>query len=189
MGMGEPFHNYEHVIEAARILNHPKGLHLGARHITISTAGVLPSIERFIREREPFNLAISLNHSDPQRRGSIMDIDHKYPLEKILHVSRQFTKELKRRITFEYVMIPGINMDELAIQKLIKIGHCVHCRINLIPLHTNLQGWRRPSSQEIHNFHSRLLDAGIGVFTRGSPGLKIGGACGMLSLQTEQKAS
>ncbi len=184
MGMGEPFHNYDNVIKAARLLHHPEGLNIGARHITISTAGVVPSIERFIQDREPFNLAISLNHPDPKQRAEIMDVDKKHPLEKLISVARKFTKSLDRRITFEYVMIPGVNMSDDHLAKLIKIGRSVRCKINLIPLNTTLMGWRRPSENEVVEFRSRLLDAGLTVFNRGSPGKDIDGACGMLALKT-----
>lgn len=183
MGMGEPFHNYEDVIRAARILHHPEGLNIGARHITISTAGVIPSIERFITNREPFNLAISLNHADPVGRGEIMDVDKKYPLDKLVIAARAYTRAMDRRITFEYVMIPGVNMSDDNLRRLIKIGRSVRCKINLIPLNTTLQGWRRPSSEEVHKFQGALLDAGLSVFNRGSPGKDVNGACGMLALE------
>ena len=183
MGMGEPFHNYDKVIKAAQILNHPMGLHIGASHITISTAGVIPYIERFIQEKQPFNLAVSLNHVNDEGRTKIMDINKKYPLEALLKILRRFTKELNRRITFEYVMIPNVNMDVEAGKKLIKIAHSIRCKINLIPLNTNLQGFRRPNSQEIYKFQNQLLEANLSVFNRGSPGLGICGACGMLALK------
>ncbi len=183
MGMGEPFYNYENVICAARIIHHPLGLGLGARHITISTAGVLPFIERFIRKREPFTLAISLNHSNEEGRGAIMDINRKYPMSALLQAARRFTKELDRPITFEYVMIPGVNMSKQSARELIKIAHSVRCKINLIPLNTQFHGWPRPNPQEIHHFQSQLLEANVPVFHRGSPGLGIQGACGMLALQ------
>ncbi len=188
MGMGEPFHNYENVIKAARILHHPDGLNIGARHITISTAGVIPSIERFITNREPFNLAISLNHVEPDARGEIMDIERKYPLDKLLQAARAYTRAMDRRITFEYVMIPGVNLGPEHQRRLIKIGRSVRCKINLIPLNTTLQGWRRPTGDEIHKFQSGLLDAGLSVFNRGSPGKNIDGACGMLALKTAASA-
>ncbi len=184
MGMGEPFHNYENVIKAARILHHPEGLNLGARHITISTAGVIPSIERFIKDKEPFNLAISLNHADAEHRGDIMDIDRKYPLDKLLRVARRYTKELNRRITFEYVMIPDVNLGPRNAQKLIKIARSVHCKVNLIPLNTNIEGMRRPSPEEVEDFQEQLHEAGIAVFNRGSPGRTIDAACGMLALKS-----
>ena len=182
MGMGEPFHNYENVIRAAHILHHPEGLNLGARHITISTAGVIPSIERFIKDREPFNLAISLNHANAAERGAIMDVDRKYPLDKLLEVARRYTRTLDRKITFEYVMIPDVNMGPENAARLVKIGRSVRCKINLIPLNTNLQGWRRPTAAEIEEFQSTLLDADLPVFNRGSPGKDIDAACGMLAL-------
>ncbi|MCR9142064.1 MAG: 23S rRNA (adenine(2503)-C(2))-methyltransferase RlmN [bacterium] len=189
MGMGEPFHNYEDVIKAARILHHPEGLNIGARHITISTAGVIPSIERFTTNREPFNLAISLNHSDPAARGEIMDVDKKYPLDKLLIAARAYTRAMERRITFEYVMIPGVNMNDEHLRRLIKIGRSVRCKINLIPLNTTLQGWRRPSLAEAQKFQGALLDAGLTVFNRGSPGKDVNGACGMLALEMAGGAS
>ncbi|MBX7056666.1 MAG: radical SAM protein [Leptospirales bacterium] len=184
MGMGEPFHNYENVLRAARILHHPDGMNLGARHITISTAGVIPGIERFIQNREPFNLAISLNHPDPEQRGEIMDIDRKYPLRELLIVARRFTRELDRRLTFEYVMIPGVNMGPSELRQLIKIARSVRCKVNLIPLNTDLHGWRRPTEEESSSFYSALLDAGVMAFNRGSPGRSINGACGMLALKS-----
>ncbi len=184
MGMGEPFHNYESVIKAARILHHPEGLNLGARHITISTAGVISSIERFIQDREPFNLAISLNHPDPKKRGEIMDVNRKYPLDALIRTARKFTRELDRRITFEYIMLPDVNMSEAHLRQLIKITRSVRCKVNLIPMNTGLAGFRRPTEAEADEFYTKLADAGIAVFNRGSPGKDIDAACGMLALKT-----
>lgn len=184
MGMGEPFYNYNEVIKAAEILHHPDGLNLGARHITISTAGVVPGIERFTEEAQPFNLAVSLNHPDPDGRRGIMDVTEKFPLETLLDAVRRYTKDSKRRITFEYIMIPDKNMGRENLQKLIAICRSVNSKINLIPLNTNLNGWRRPDDQEMTEFQESLRRAGILAFNRGSPGRKVGGACGMLALQT-----
>ena len=183
MGMGEPFHNYDNVIRAARILNHPDGLHLAARHITISTAGVVPSIHRFIDEKQPFNLAISLNHPDPERRKELMDVTLKHSLEELLEAARRYTLDLKRRITFEYIMIPGQNMGDEDLQKLIRIGRRLRCKINLIPLNTTLQGWRPPNASEMSRFQESLRSQGILAFNRGSPGKDVDGACGMLALR------
>ena len=183
MGMGEPFHNYDNVIKAARILHHPEGLNMGARHITISTAGVIPSIERFIKDREPFNLAISLNHADAEHRADIMDIDRKYPMDKLIRVARRYTREMSRRVTFEYVLIPDVNMGLRNAEKLIKIARSVHCKVNLIPLNTDFEGFRRPSPEEIEDFQELLYEGGVHVFNRGSPGRSIDAACGMLALK------
>lgn len=189
MGMGEPFHNYENVIKAARILHHPEGLNLGARHITISTAGVVPAIERFIQDREPFNLAISLNHPDPGRRGDLMDVNRKYPLDLLLKTARKFTRALDRRITFEYIMMPGVNMSKGDARKLIKIARSVRCKVNLIPMNTALAGIRRPSAEEVEEFYTQLADAGVAVFNRGSPGKDIDAACGMLALKSNRNTA
>lgn len=183
MGMGEPFYNYENSIKAAHILNHPHGLGLGARHITLSTAGVVPMVHRFIDEKQPFNLAISLNHPDPEERGKIMDIDLRFPLADLLEAAKRLNRELKRPVMFEYVMIPDINMDKANLKRLIKIAKSIDCKINLIPLNTNLQGWRRPTDIEASEFQIELRNAGILAFNRGSPGINIEGACGMLALQ------
>lgn len=183
MGMGEPFHNYDNALRAAHLLNHPHGLALGARHITLSTAGVVPMIHRFIDEKQPFNLAISLNHPDPEQRGQVMDIDLKYPLEELIDAARRLNRELNRPVMFEYVMIPEKNMDAANLKRLIQITRRVNCKINLIPLNTNLQGWRRPTEEEAAEFQIALRNAGILAFNRGSPGREVDGACGMLAFQ------
>ncbi len=184
MGMGEPMHNYFSVIKAAHLLHSPDALNIGAKRITISTAGVITGIERFVENREPFNFAISLNHPDVHLRKTIMGIDEKYPLDELLSRARNFTKTLDRRITFEYVMIPGVNMDENSAEKLVRIGRSVNCKINLIPLNTEFNGWRRPTLSEVEQFQSLLEPAKVPVMVRRSAGHEIFGACGMLSLRT-----
>ncbi|HEX2464835.1 MAG TPA: 23S rRNA (adenine(2503)-C(2))-methyltransferase RlmN [Thermoanaerobaculia bacterium] len=199
MGMGEPFHNYERVMRAAHLLHHPEGAHLGARHITISTAGVTPGVERFTAEKEPWNLAISLNHPDPEARAVIMPITVRHPLPELLDAARRYTVERRRRITFEYVMMPGVNMGRREVEQLTAIGRSMRCKINLIPLNTApeassggraapampaaISGSRRPTAEEAHSFHRALVDAGLQVFDRGSPGREVEGACGMLALR------
>lgn len=189
MGMGEPFLNYENVLRAAHLLHHPDGLNLGARHITISTSGIIPGIERFIQDREPFNLAISLNHPDPAVRGKIMGIDRKYPLEKLLASARKFTRALRRAVTFEYVLIPGVNMSEENARQLVRIARRIRCKINLIPLNTTLSGFRPPSPGEIERFQEILFAADLAVFNRGAPGRDINAACGMLALNSADRQS
>ncbi len=182
MGMGEPMHNYYNVLRAANILNHPSGFGIGAKKITISTAGDVKGIHRYIDHREPYNFAISLNHPDAVGRKDIMDISEKFPLEELLAAARRFTKELKRRITFEYVMIPGVNMGKVNADKLVKIARSVDCKINLIPLNTTFNNWRKPTESEVEEFRSIVLTADVPVMNRRSPGKDINGACGMLAL-------
>ena len=180
MGMGEPFYNYENVIKAAEILSHPKGLNIGVRRITISTAGVIPAIERFTDEKQPYNLAVSLNHTNENGRLDIMNIGKKYSLKALLTTLRRYTKKMNRRITLEYVLIPNINMGKNNIQELVKIAHSLRCHINLIPLNTHLNGWRRPSSKEVLFFQAQLRNHQLSVFNRGSIGREVNAACGML---------
>ncbi|GBF49553.1 ribosomal RNA large subunit methyltransferase N [Leptospira ryugenii] len=185
MGMGEPMHNYFSVMKAAHILHDKEGMGLGARRITISTAGVVPGIHRFIDNKEPFNFAISLNHPNPNARSSVMDINVKHPLEKLLDAARRFTQELDRMITFEYVMIPDVNMGKENLDRLVKIARSVNkCKINVIPLNTDFTGWRRPTEDEVRDFVSYLRQkAGVPILNRQSPGRDINGACGMLALK------
>jgi len=184
MGMGEPFYNYDNVIKAAKILNHPKGLNIGSRHITISTSGVIPGIERFISEKQPFNLAISLNHPFNEERSMLMDINTKYSLNDLLKVVKKYTQIYKRNITFEYILIPDVNMNKEHINELVKIAKSIRfCKFNLIPLNTNFNNWRSPTQEEILQFQEELRSHGVLAFYRGSPGKKINAACGMLALQ------
>ncbi|TGK10178.1 23S rRNA (adenine(2503)-C(2))-methyltransferase RlmN [Leptospira fletcheri] len=181
MGMGEPMHNYFNVMRAANILHDPEAIGLGAKRITISTSGVVNGIRRFIERKEPYNLAISLNHPDPIGRKEIMDIEEKFSLSELIEAAKDFTKVLKRRITFEYVMIPGVNMGEEDAKKLVRIARKMDCKINVIPLNTEFFGWRRPSSEEVEEFLRRLEPAGVPILNRRSPGKDINGACGMLA--------
>jgi 23S rRNA (adenine2503-C2)-methyltransferase len=183
MGMGEPMHNYQNIIEAAHILHNPKFWNIGAKRITISTAGVIPGINRFIDERQPFNLAISLNHPDKLERKEIMGIDEKYPLDDLIRVAKKYTEVIKRRITFEYIVIPGVNNSPKHAKQLIKIAKSINCKINLIPLNTEFNGWRRPSQSEIDEFKLMISDSKVPIMNRRSPGKDIDGACGMLALK------
>jgi 23S rRNA (adenine2503-C2)-methyltransferase len=183
MGMGEPFHNYDRVLRAAHLLRHAEGAGVGARHITISTAGVTPGVERFTAERQPFNLAISLNHPDPEGRAAIMPITLRHPLPELLEAARRYTAERRRRVTFEYVMMPGVNMGRREVVQLAAIGRSMRCKLNLIPLNTAIAGSRRPTAEEARAFRRELNEAGLDVYDRGSPGRQVEGACGMLALR------
>ncbi|TGJ98970.1 23S rRNA (adenine(2503)-C(2))-methyltransferase RlmN [Leptospira langatensis] len=184
MGMGEPMHNYFNVMRAAKLLHDSDAVGLGAKRITISTSGVVNGIRRFIENREPYNLAISLNHPDPNGRKEIMDIEEKFSLPELLEAAVDYTKALKRRITFEYVMIPGVNMSPEDAKKLVKIARRMDCKINVIPLNTEFFGWRRPTRDEVDEFLRLLEPAGVPILNRRSPGKDINGACGMLAAKS-----
>lgn len=185
MGMGEPFHNYDNVLAAAHTLTDQHGSGLGVRRVTISTAGIVPGIDRFTQERQPFKLAVSLNHSENEGRSEIMSINRRFPLAELLESVRRYTGSSGHRATFEYVMIAGVNMEPEHLRRLVSIGRSMPCKINLIPLNTDLRGLRRPSSAEAESFRLGLVEAGIAAFNRGSPGQEVGGACGMLALQED----
>lgn len=186
MGMGEPMYNYFAVMNAAKIFIDPNGMGMSTKKITISTSGIIPGIRRMIDNKEPYKLAISLNHSDPEKRMDIMPIDKEFPLNDLLAVVKEYTQILNKRVTFEYIMMPGVNMGKEHIQKLVKIGNSISCKINLIPLNTEFEGWRRPTDDEIIQFESALRKEGILVFNRQSPGKDIDAACGMLALKTTE---
>src|SRR6266566_4091417 len=109
MGMGEPLHNYDNVLQALRILNSPQGFHLGARHMTVSTVGLVPAIRKLSQERLQVNLAISLHAPTDELRSQTMPINKKYPLEELLAACQDYIAATKRQVTFEYVLLSGVN--------------------------------------------------------------------------------
>ncbi len=183
MGMGEPLQNYDAVMKASHILHDPNGLNISARHITISTVGVIPGIQRMIDEDQPFNLAVSLNHSYQEGRQKIMDVEKKFPMTHLLTTLKKYTSKTGKTVTFEYVMIPGVNMSNEDATRLTNIAKSMKAKVNLIPLNTKMNGMRPPSEDEILRFQDRLYKDGVRVFNRGYAGRDIDGACGMLALK------
>lgn len=182
MGMGEPFHNYDQVLKAAELLNHPKGQNIGARHITISTSGILPGIERFVKEKRPFSLAISVHAANPEKRAQLMDVEKKYPIRQIFDLLAKERHGIrKNRLTFEYILIENINMTSHDAELLADAALRCSAKINLIPLNTDYNGMKRPSPQAAEEFQQELIARGVKAFNRQSPGLDIEGACGMLA--------
>ncbi|HJU74368.1 MAG TPA: 23S rRNA (adenine(2503)-C(2))-methyltransferase RlmN, partial [Gemmatimonadaceae bacterium] len=177
MGMGEPLMNWNAVNTALTILNSPKGLGIGARHITVSTVGILPGIEALARRPEQFRLAISIHAPNDAMRHALMPINTKYPLASVLAAARAFD----RRVTFEYVMLGGVNDQASHARELAQ--HARDCRafVNLIPLHPGGAGHFAPSSPEATDRFARILrDSGVEVAVRKSRGLDIAAACGQL---------
>jgi 23S rRNA (adenine2503-C2)-methyltransferase len=180
MGMGEPLMNWEAVSVALTILNSPKGLGIGARHITVSTVGVLPGIEALAQRREQFRLAISIHAPNDAMRRALMPINIKYPLASVLEAAKAFD----RRVTFEYVLLGGVNDQPVHAREL--AVHARHCRafVNLIPLHPGGAGHFAPSSAEATTRFAQILrDAGVEVAIRKSRGLDIAAACGQLRVE------
>ena len=180
MGMGEPFLNYENVMEAIRFLNDKEGLNIGARHISISTVGIVEGIEKLAREGLEVNLAISLHSpADDKLRSKMMPINRKYPVGKILAAVDNYIKKTRRKVMFEYIMIRGLNDSDEQAQKLAKLIKRPLSFVNLISY--NPTGVFKPSSSErIKRFKEILEKAGIAVTQRYKFGRRIRAACGQL---------
>jgi 23S rRNA (adenine2503-C2)-methyltransferase len=182
MGMGEPLLNPDAVFAAAAALSDGQRFGLGARHIVISTSGVLPGIERLIELRPSYTLAVSLHAARPELRDVLVPLNRRYPIGEIIAAAGRFAAQTGRRVTYEYVMIDGINdtpADALALTRLLA-GQ--HAHVNLIPMnpvaHTP---WRPSSRPRIDAFVRVLRDGGLSTTIRRNRGLEIGAACGQLA--------
>lgn len=184
MGMGEPLLNWPAVDTTLSILNNPEGLGIGARHITVSTVGILPGMAEFAKRPEQFRLAISLHAPTSSQRLGIMPIEKKYDLEKVLKAAEAFRK----RITFEYVMIGGVNDSEEDADHLAKLARRLGALVNILPLHPGGAPDLTPTSgKRIRAFAERLRNQGIEAAVRRSRGLDINAACGQLRVEVEKK--
>jgi 23S rRNA (adenine2503-C2)-methyltransferase len=184
MGMGEPLLNWPAVDATLSILNSPDGFGIGARHITVSTVGILPGMAELAKRPEQFRLAISLHApTSPQRRG-IMPIEKKYELEAVLKAAEGFRK----RITFEYVMIAGVNDSDSDADRLAKLARRLGALVNILPLHPGGAPDLTPTTTaRIREFGERLRNQGVEAVVRRSRGLDINAACGQLRVEVEKK--
>jgi 23S rRNA (adenine2503-C2)-methyltransferase len=186
MGMGEPLMNWRAVDPTLTVLNSPAGLGIGARHITVSTVGVLPGIVALGERPEQFRLALSIHAPSDELRQSLMPINTKYPLATVIEAAKVFD----RRVTFEYVMLGGINDGGAQAAQLAALARECRAFVNLIPLHPGGAGDFTPSSPEqIHWFARRLRAAGIEVAVRKSRGMDIAAACGQLRVERQRGRS
>ncbi|MGQ0703674.1 MAG: 23S rRNA (adenine(2503)-C(2))-methyltransferase RlmN [Gemmatimonadales bacterium] len=184
MGMGEPLLNWPALDVALSIFNQPAGLGIGARHITVSTVGIIPGMEQLARRPEQFRLAISLHSADPDTRLALMPIQKKYRLEQVLEAARPFRK----RLTFEYVLIAGQNDQDADADRLARLARRVDAHVNLLPLHPGGAPDLRPSPPDrIRAFARRLQNQGVEAVVRKSRGLDIDAACGQLYVEVERK--
>ncbi|MFC1786326.1 23S rRNA (adenine(2503)-C(2))-methyltransferase RlmN [Candidatus Neomarinimicrobiota bacterium] len=180
MGMGEPFLNYDNVIKSADLLNHPDGINLGARHITISTAGIVPQVLQYAKERHRYKLAISLNGSTQEQRLKTMPIAKKYPIDKLIESIKYYNDETRNLVTFEYVLLTGVNDSELDAKRLINLISDIPCKLNVIPYNEIGGKFRRPSNEKIREFLSNFSNAPFTITTRWSKGADINAGCGQL---------
>jgi len=183
MGQGEPLLNLENVLDALRILLDPKGVGLSPKRVTLSTSGIVPGIEKLAQEKVRPKLAISLNASNDAQRDELMPINKKYPLRKLLAACRNFPRGSREYITFEYVLLGGVNDAAEDARRVARLmADLGRVKVNLIPWNPGSLPYKEPSEESIERFHKILLEKGIPAFTRYSRGRDVMAACGQLAL-------
>lgn len=181
MGIGEPLDNYENVVKAIRQINHPKGLNIGARHISISTSGLVPKIYQLAEENIQCTLSISLHATNNEKRSSMMPINQTYPIEELLQACKEYISKTNRRISFEYALAKGNNDNLEDAKELIKLLKGMLCHVNLIPINQIENGqFVKSSNENIMKFRDYLNEHGIVATIRRELGSDIDAACGQL---------
>lgn len=180
MGMGEPFLNYSAVMDAVALLNDPQGFNLGARRMTISTAGVVPGIERFTKEGIQVNLAISLHAADDELRTKLMPINRKWPIAKLIAAAREYVMATRRKVFYEYLMLSGVNDRPDDARRLADLlGGPLH-HVNLIPYNATNAPYQRSQIDRTRRFSDILQERGVPTTIRHTMGDDIAAACGQL---------
>ena len=182
MGQGEPLLNYDATMAAVRILLDPKGVGLGPRHVTLSTSGIVPGIERLAQEKIRPSLAISLNASSNEQRDALMPINRKYPLEALLAACEKFPLRPREYFTFEYVLLGGVNDTPEDARRVVRLLAHIRAKVNLIPWNPGNLPYRAPTAESLDEFHRILMDKGVPAFVRYSRGQDVFAACGQLAL-------
>ena len=189
MGMGEPLHNYDNVLRALRILNSPDGFNLGARHMTVSTVGLVPAIRKLSQEPLQVNLAISLHAPTDELRSQTMPVNRKYPLKEVLAACQDYIATTGRQVTFEYVLLAGVNdTPEHAHQLgelLAPLKQFAH--VNCIPVNATSADYRPPGGAAIRAFRNILFEHGVSNTVRAERGDDIAAACGQLRTRFVEK--
>jgi 23S rRNA (adenine2503-C2)-methyltransferase len=185
MGMGEPLHNYDNMIKSLRILTHDKGAGLSQRRITVSTAGLVPKLEKLGHEDIRPNLAVSLNAPNDVVRDEIMPINRKWNIGKLLAALRAYPLEQRRRITFEYVLLAGVNDSLRDAGQLAKLLRGLKCKVNIIPWNPHPEApYQRPAPAVIEAFQAECKRLGLPTYLRTPRGDDIDAACGQLANRT-----
>jgi len=184
MGMGEPLHNYDNTLKALRMLHSEHGLSISPRRVTLSTVGIVPELERLAREPLMPNLAVSLHATTDEQRTTLVPPNRRYPLAQILDACRRFPLKKRSRITFEYVLLDGVNDTPEDARRLVKLLAGIKAKVNLIPLNP-APGipYTRPSDERVNRFAQILADRHITVSVRKSRGRDIRAACGQLIVE------
>jgi 23S rRNA (adenine2503-C2)-methyltransferase len=183
MGMGEPLLNYDNVLKSIRILNWDKGYNLGIRHFTISTAGLIPEIEKLAKENLQIRLAVSLHSASQENREKLMPLSKKYPPNKLLEAVRSYQKTLDRRVTFEYILLEGFNDSEEDVKELRELTRNMHYNLNVIAYNPVEElPYQAPSEKAVADFIKILKKYNIPFVFRKSKGKGINAGCGQLGL-------
>jgi len=179
--MGEPMLNYDQVIKSIYTLNDPKGINIGQRHITISTSGDVRGINQLAQENLQVTLAVSLHACSNELRDKLIPLNRKYPLEELIKSIEQYIRLTNRRVTFEYLLLDGVNDHKEDADKLITLLKPLLANVNLIP-YNEVVGleFKQPSPQQVNEFYYYLLQAGVNVTLREEKGADIEAACGQL---------
>ena len=187
MGMGEPLANYNNLLRALKIINAPWGVGIGARKITVSTVGLVPRIKQLADEPMQIRLAVSLHGATDEVREKIMPVNRKFPLKEILAACDYYANTRKRMMTFEYILIDGVNDSLEQAHKLGAIAKRLHAKVNLIP-YNPVEGlpWKRPDRDRCKMFQHTLQSHDVTSTLRMEKGTDINAACGQLRLQTER---
>nr|WP_198508940.1 23S rRNA (adenine(2503)-C(2))-methyltransferase RlmN [Bacillus sp. FJAT-44742] len=188
MGIGEPFDNYKELISFLKTINHDKGLNIGARHITVSTSGMVPRIYDFADEQMQINFAISLHAPNTEIRSRLMPINRAWPLEKLMESIQYYIKKTNRRVTFEYGLFGGVNDQVEHAEELAELIKDVKCHVNLIPVnYVPERDYVRTSREDIFAFEKTLKERGVNVTIRREQGHDIDAACGQLRAKEREK--
>ncbi|MGE7913811.1 23S rRNA (adenine(2503)-C(2))-methyltransferase RlmN [Lysinibacillus xylanilyticus] len=184
MGIGEPFDNYDAMMNFLKVINHEKGLNIGARHITVSTSGIVPKIYQFADEQLQINFAVSLHAPNQEARQKLMPIARAYKLDELMEAVRYYTKKTGRRVTFEYGLMSGENDSVEVAEELSALIKGIKCHVNLIPVnYVPERDYVRTSRSQIFAFEKTLKKNGINVTIRREQGSDIAAACGQLRAQ------
>jgi len=180
MGMGEPFANYDATMGAVRALNAQWGLGLGARHITVSTVGLVPEIRRFSEEPLQAGLAVSLHAANDELRSRLLPVNRKYPLGTLMPACREYVARTNRRVTFEYVLLGGVNDSPGDARELSGLLRGLLAHVNVIPVNPTDASFSRPSPARIRGFVEEVRSLGVQVTLRDTQGVEIQAGCGQL---------
>lgn len=188
MGTGEPFDNYDNVMNFLRTVNDDQGLGIGARHITISTCGIVPKIYEFARAHTQYNLAISLHAPNDELRSKLMPVNNAYPLKELMTAIQYYTEESNRRLTFEYILLKDVNDQPEHVKQLAKLVKGINAYVNLIPYNAvDEHGYQGLSRNEAMRFYDALMKEGVRCTIRKEHGGDIDAACGQLRVKHLRK--